>query len=150
MPVPADDKGKRAASAFQCVKCGDLTMRSFGIVGQVSAAGANLGHENVAQLAAAVRVPAIVPARAINSQPNTVHIFDIFRAGHERGCALIFEARVVNSVRVPHVGARRQGDDARAAGGAQLGHEVVKLEWDGVALGEKHSGNYRSDSTKAS
>jgi hypothetical protein len=81
-----------------------FVVRGFGLLGFANAESAHLCHEDVAQFAAPVRMPSVVGGRSF-----------------------VFEARVINGVSVSHVRARRQGDDASAVGGTQLGQQVVNL-----------------------
>ena len=73
-----------------------------------SANGSHFGGEDLAQLAAPVS-----------------HPFDFIRL-----CVFVFEALVVDGFLVPHVGTGREGNDARAAGRAQLWEQVVDLRSD--------------------
>ena len=67
----------------------------------------HFGREDLAQLAAAVRHPTIIRLRGF-----------------------VFEALVVDGFLVPHVGTGREGNDARAAGRAQLWEQVMNLRGD--------------------
>jgi hypothetical protein len=67
----------------------------------------DFGHEDLAQLAAPVRHPTII-----------------------RLCGFVFEPLVVDGFLVSHVGAGREGNDACAAGRAQLWEQVVNLRSD--------------------
>lgn len=74
-----------------------------------TAQSSHFGRKDLAQLAAAVR-----------------HPLDFIRL-----CGFVFEALVVDGSWVSQVRARGEGNDARAAGGAQLWEQVVDLRSDG-------------------